>query len=80
MSCIEINKEDVEKQEKEEKEKKEEKEEKREKEDDDEWEEIDNVDSENRDNEIDIDENLLDDYEIVENYVDNEINKNKDNE
>ena len=77
MSCIEINKEDVENQEKEEKKEKEKKEEKeeKEKEDDDEWEEIDNVDSENGDNEIGINENLLDDYEIVENYDDNEINK-----
>ena len=79
MSCIEINKEDVEKQEKEEKEShKDEKEEDKkikEKEDDDEWEEIDNVDSEHEDNEIDIEDYLLDDYEIVENYVDNEMIK-----
>ena len=85
MSCIEISKEDVERQEREEKKEKEEneenegKEEKEEKEekDDDEWEELNDVESDEEEKEIDIEECIMDDYEIVENYVDDEMNKIK---
>ena len=77
MSCIEINKEDVVKAEEEIKIKEEEKKEEKQDEDD-EWEEIgeDDVKSVNdNDGDIDIEENLLDDYEIIEDYVDQKTAK-----
>ena len=91
MSCVDLNKEDIEKQEELEKKEKEEKEkeekeekEKEEKEgkeekqdDDDEWEEITDIESDEEEKDIEIDEFILDDYEIVENYVDIEMNKIK---
>ena len=87
MSCIEINKEDVikaeeeDKKEKKEEDKKEEKEEekKEEKDEDDEWEEIglDDLKSDNEDD-IDVEELMLDDFEIIEDYVDKKTEENKE--
>ena len=86
MSCIQIKKEDVEGAETENNEKKEEKielkEEKEEKEEKveeiDEWEEIGEKDLESdKDEDIEVEELILDDYEIIEDYVDNETAKNE---